>query len=467
MKIRILYCVVVLLFLFSCARDDAYASTISAASCSQADVQAAINKASDGDLVSVPAGACTWATPLSFCKAITLAGAGSSLTTVTANIGTGFGKDAIFINGCQNKSLIRITGFTFQNMSSDNFGLIYFYLSAGTTVRIDHNTFAANGQPGRAITVSGSFGVVDNNPFTDMGLLAEGTQSGDKNQGDSSWTQAMSLGKVNALYVENNVMNYPTTPVDLDCDDGGRIVYRFNTVSGNGIGNHGFDSVPRGCMELDAYNNTIIGSGTAFIGVQYRGASGVVYNNLIQGTFTGNRFAVTNYRSTSGGFTTHDYCDGTSPNDQNTLPLANNHGWACRDQVGRGTNQGSFPLYEWNNCITSLGCTPGGGDAVSIVVYQAGGGTSYLPQHIQSNRDYYDAVASFSGTSGVGQGTLAARPGTCTPNVGYWATDTNVLYACTAANTWAPYYAPVTYPHPLQSGQNPPQPPGPVTLTVH
>lgn len=445
----------------------ANASSFSATSCSQADVQAAINKAVDGDLVFVPQGACTWTTPVSFCKAITLQGGGAGSTVVTSNVGTGFGRDAIFIDGCQNKSLIRITGFTFQNMSNDAFGLIYFHLSSGTTVRIDHNALAANGQPARAITVTGSFGVIDHNTFTDMGLLVEGEQAGDTNAGDSSWTQAMSLGKVTAVYVEDNTMNYSTNSVDLDCDNGGRIVYRFNTITGNGIGNHGFDSVPRGCLELDAFNNTIIGNGTAFIGVQYRGGTGVVYNNLIQGTFTGNRLAVTNYRSTSQGFTIYDHCDGTSPHDQNTPPASVNFGWACRDQVGRGTNQASYPLYQWNNCISALGCTPNGPDAVNVNVYTAGGGTSYLPNHIQANRDYYDAAASFDGTQGVGQGTLSARPGTCTPGVAYWATDSNTLYRCTAANSWTAYYTPFPYPHPLQSGQIPPLPPRNPSATVH
>jgi polygalacturonase len=37
---------------------------IHAASCSQEDVQAAIDAANDGDTVSVPAGTCTWTTPL-------------------------------------------------------------------------------------------------------------------------------------------------------------------------------------------------------------------------------------------------------------------------------------------------------------------------------------------------------------------------------------------------------------------
>ena len=57
--------------------------------------------------------------------------------------------------------------------------------------------------------------------------------------------------------------------------------------------------------------------------------------------------------------------------------------------------------------------------------------------------------AAFDGTSGVGSGLLADRPVTCSPLVGYFATDTDTLYQCTAVNTWTSYYTPFTFPHSL------------------
>jgi hypothetical protein len=79
--------------------------------------------------------------------------------------------------------------------------------------------------------------------------------------------------------------------------------------------------------------------------------------------------------------------------------------------------------------------------------------------HIKSDRDFFNEVPNFNGTSGIGTGTLANRPVTCTPGVAYWATNQGtwntqgndgVLYKCISTNAWVKYYEPYTYPHPMQ-----------------
>jgi hypothetical protein len=94
---------------------------------------------------------------------------------------------------------------------------------------------------------------------------------------------------------------------------------------------------------------------------------------------------------------------------------------------------------------------------------------------IKENREFYNEKTAFNGSEGVGVGPLAARPATCTKNVGYWATDqgewnsTNGsapdgrFYKCTATNTWTLSYTPYSYPHPLQFGA--PAASGPVSPT--
>jgi hypothetical protein len=113
-------------------------------------------------------------------------------------------------------------------------------------------------------------------------------------------------------------------------------------------------------------------------------------------------------------------------------------------------HQALEPTYGWLNTMS-------GSTAGSVVKV----GSDYPT--VQEDRDYYNQNTSFNGTVGVGAGTLASRPATCTPGVAYWATDQGEwdsthsgadgqLYQCTATNTWTLYYKPFLYPHPLVSG---------------
>jgi hypothetical protein len=146
--------------------------------------------------------------------------------------------------------------------------------------------------------------------------------------------------------------------------------------------------------------------------------------------------------------------------DQNTSSTT---GYACLDQPGRGKgdllanafsnavdtisntiswpNQALEPVYEW---LDTWSAVPG---------YPTPFVNNYNPEVLVQNQDFYLYTASFTGASGVGSGTYASRPSTCAPMVAYWATDQSTLYQCSSTNTWATYYKPYTYPHPLVSGQ--------------
>lgn len=163
----------------------------------------------------------------------------------------------------------------------------------------------------------------------------------------------------------------------------------------------------------------------------------------------------------------------------------------CADQGGRGAgnyvsgstpspasalSQALDPIYEWDNTADNLNHGNFASDTGRTI----------------ANRDWYtdgsngtphaqtSSTSPFNGTSGVGFGTLANRPATCTPNVGYWATDQGTwnqsgnsfgqgeFFVCTATNTWTLHYTPYTYPHPLTIGTaaNSPAPPTNVNGTV-
>src|SRR5690349_15644936 len=64
--------------------------TVNAASCSATDVQTAINAATAGQTVNIPAGSCNWgSTVVNLAKAITLNGAGQNTTVITLGTTSG------------------------------------------------------------------------------------------------------------------------------------------------------------------------------------------------------------------------------------------------------------------------------------------------------------------------------------------------------------------------------------------
>src|SRR5262249_35668537 len=91
------------------------------------------------------------------------------------------------------------------------------------------------------------------------------------------------------------------------------------------------------------------------------------------------------------------------------------------------------PLYEWLNTTNA----------------QFGPYVGFSGTPLQYDRDMFAYAGGVgNGSSGVGAGTFAQRPGCTLVNAGYWATDTRTLYRCaTVPNGWVLHYQPYQYPH--------------------
>jgi hypothetical protein len=438
----------------------------------------------------VPSGTCTYTTPvagtpsLTINKAITVQGqtvctgraatlSCTDRTIISDGTGTMDAELAIVISA----SGARLTGFSFVDTRTVSDTHSPVQINSNTTGwRIDHSHFhPTNPNNTRPITAAG-YGLIDHVLIQDgnPGISPTGTGAGDVYEGDVSWTQPEALGSANAVYIEDSKFDY-TQVLDgaFDGLSGARVVFRYNYTSGTAMGSHGLDSgggVHRSTMVQEIYGNTITIAPAYYAALGSRGGTSLVFNNTITGPY-GVFMSVRNYRSdascvSSGMCINWGVCDGTNSLDQNTQPTSSYFGWPCKDQIGRGANQGSYPQYSWSNSYKGGSPIPSNFD---ICGWQDC--TMAQTYHVLWNRDIFNEVAGFNGAAGVGSGLLSGRPGTCTPNVAYWATDMNTLYQCSSTNTWTAYYKPYTYPHPLQAGTTtvggtPPKPPTGLTSVV-
>jgi hypothetical protein len=484
-------------------------TTYNAASCSESAVQSAYateqGSKADGDIISIPAcSATTWSSAWSISPTNSLTIQGQSTTsgtcapggTCTATDNTNITLGAsLTINTAAGKSF-RMTGMSFTVSFGPAYGAINFK-GASTAVRGDHNHFTDNTVGDHTIQVDGIRGVFDHNylqtPNGENINFFQITNYGTDGMADAIWTVPDNFGSSDYVFIENN---YFVGSFVYDCDFGGKIVLRYNIAwYGTQIQTHGVGSGAqvRGCRSVETYGDTFTYSANpsatnfAFL-VDYESGTGMWWNITTTGflaflredeirantdtygaqTSTPNGWGMCGSGSTGTGSAWDSSTSGT--------------GYPCLDQIGRGAGQlisGSFPskvnsstgtiawphqalvpVYAWDNTLNQV---PQERTISYWDNYES-------PATAVENRDYYlqlpnaQESATFNGTAGIGQGPLASKPSSCTPSVGWWATDqgnwnqsgngagNGVLYVCSATNTWTASYTPYTYPHPLVSG---------------
>ncbi|MCK4251861.1 T9SS type A sorting domain-containing protein [candidate division WOR-3 bacterium] len=483
------------------------AALIDAASCEQADVQTAITAALPEDTVLVPAGNCTWNSVLTIAKGIYLIGAGDGVTNITCT------SSDTYIITYQPSDLsanhsFRVSGFTFD-MDDKSYGIRLdasrsSELTIQTKVRIDHNTF--KNSSGQAIWNNGMRGVIDNNMFIGIDYpLRHPSCYGHGDHWWDNWDGIIYGAADNNMYLEDNTFTGVGDCI-MDCQYANRYVLRYNTVTMDDEayplldmhGNQG-EGYMYACFGGEVYGNDITMARGQIL--DQRGGKAVVFYNNINGTCGGIKIR-------------EEYADSLNPST-NPQPqhVSDSYNWNNRVNYtgsafvgyepigpsGTATNGGNNYLED-----SSANFAPGYGSPSRYgleIIGGTGAGQSRLIINVTSIRltvalnwdtnpdatsqyhiiadcceaiaedsEFFNFVSSgFDGTTGVGCGTYASRPLTCTKGVGYWATDqscsdltgmvganpafpiSGTLYKCTAINTWTPYYTPFTYPHPLRT----------------
>ena len=508
-----------------CASSSAFSANYDAASCSLSAVQSAYateqaSKA-DGDIIAIPnCTSTTWSSSWTISPTNTLTFQGN--TTVTGSCSPGgsctptdstiiaLGNAVQFTVNVASGKTFRLTGMTINpSGSAAQYGSLSFNgnNNLASVLRIDHCHFNDTVGGDHTIQPDSLTGVVDHNYFDSTNqanlFFIQPTIDGSDGESNATWTVQENFGTNQFLFVENNF--FQNGAFLFDCDFGGRLVFRFNTGWYNTrIQTHGTGSGAqrRGCRAMEIYENTFTYSNNpntnsfAFL-VDYESGPGMFWGNTVTAFVT--LWREQEVRADNSTYTQTStpsgwgYC-GTAYNGAGTNWDQNSNGstgYACLDQVGRGAGQllsGSFPnlvnqaagiiawpnqalvpTYAWSN-------TQNTNSYATNHYWQ----TYESPVRVTENIDYYleipnvDEVGSFNGTHGIGHGTLASKPSTCTPSVGWWATDQGSwnasgngagnggLYVCSSSNTWTAHYSPYTYPHPLTQGpgQGPAAPTG-------
>jgi len=463
----------------------AHAATIGATNCSASAVSAAIASANNGDTVTVPAGNCTWnSLSLPTGKSINLLGAGAGITNITVT--------GAIAATCSSGFPHRISGFRFTIGAG---GLQMVNMRGNCSgMRFDHNEVLhtnASFSGTDAVVVNDCnlgtgrvYALIDHNTFrSTVGNFRAVLMIGPTcpEFGKREW-QSSTMGTANNVFIEDNVFDfYQNTDQGsgvVDANYASTFVFRNNTVINSSIKAHGVCNA-EGTPSKEIYNNTLVANsrytwpdGTRLIHDQGSGELMVFGNRFTAVTKGGAAISLLHYRSADpgvAGCTLLPRCNGNSAADGNWLPATSFYGYPCYHQPGRKSMNALSPIYLWDNQWADTG------GVVPLNLNDPWGGTPNIRTHVVANRDFYDYVKTgFDGTVGTGVGTLANRPATCTTNsneagggAGYWATDNQTLYRCSATNTWVAHYRPYTYPHPLTlaGGTTPLSAPGNLRLS--
>ncbi len=486
-----------------------------AETCERAEVQAAVDAAlaASGGTVRIPdpaSGACVWTAPVEIDarRPIRVEGQGEATTRIRVASSSAFE-----VNG------VAGVAWSISHLSIEDgpcsgaCDAIIAIGGRGDRFRVHHLSFTTSGEFVRLIrTHAHTYGLVDH-------ITVRGTTPSEFITVDwdnwPEWKRPVELGSAEAVYVEDCDIAFSGSweGRPFDGENGGRMVVRHNRLQNQMLGSHGFDTgYGSSIFSMVAYQNEFVfdDGASAWTSKTWgrfahlRGGTGIVYDNTFrvgEDIWIGSPaidLAIYRTPTDAGGNEHWLPCDGTayrmcSNIDRDWNVLSHDHpmncatdqdcvsrlgagvtckwkvcsrsglelcqqdgdcpagetcsayldgvggdGYPCFMQPGFATHMRPYPWYEWGN--TWSGGEGGSGCGRPSCDVDFGEDVSQL----QENRDYYNDVP---------QG--ASLPASCAPYAGFWHTGEGRLYRCESENTWAPYYTPFPYPHPLQAGEVP------------
>jgi MYXO-CTERM domain-containing protein len=303
----------------------ASARTVTVPSCELGDVQNAVDSASAGDTVVIPAGSCTWAGTLSITQPLTLTGsgmandgpsefgAGTVTTVITDN--SGANNSLITVSGLTAGQLVRVSLLDLEPTASTQVG--WPIVITGTcsssgcaSFRLDNIVWGKTAywtyQPTllteTLVSTDNVFGVVDHNTVAPGSASDRSPEFININHtswqgvgayGDSSWASPDTFGSDQAVYVENNqiwLSENPVTENEFPAQGGtlgaggGRIVGRFNQLTLANAGPfayHGTETSgrSRSGRAFEIYGNAFDCEGNCNVYAGFRGGTGFVFAN--------------------------------------------------------------------------------------------------------------------------------------------------------------------------------------------
>src|SRR3972149_12010373 len=212
---------------------------------SQSDCQAKITAASDGDTITIPSGSFNWGNSyISWTdKNINVIGAGIDQTIITSTY-------LAFNVTDETKASFRISGMTFNgNPSLGAFIKISSrYQTTAQAVygwRVDHIKFTQTVANTSLYILGVNWGLIDHCDFENsasgsyelMHISIDTSYYNAESPYKSSydWSLPIDWGTEKAVYIEDNVFNAPNVSGNghpYDTQTGGRVVFRYNTVTG-------------------------------------------------------------------------------------------------------------------------------------------------------------------------------------------------------------------------------------------